>query len=94
MRGRVARKGNGSFSEVIVTLDDFQQTHADFDQPYIFGTGFSVTGVSTELDLTDPFTDLKVALDLPESDLPHFGVYNAYIPSNSCIFNRRAMRRW
>lgn len=86
VRGRVARKGNGSFSEVIVTLDDFQQTHADFDQPYIFGTGFSVTGVSTELDLTDPFTDLKVALDLPESDLPHFGVYNAYIPSNSCIF--------
>ncbi|MFQ5755797.1 MAG: hypothetical protein ACE5H7_06835 [Acidiferrobacterales bacterium] len=86
VRGRVARKGNNSFSEVTVSLDDFQQAHADFDQPYIFGTGFSVTGVSTELDLTDPFTDLKVALDLPESDLPHFGVYNAYVPPDSCIF--------
>ncbi|GMQ76638.1 MAG: hypothetical protein BMS9Abin01_1925 [Gammaproteobacteria bacterium] len=86
VRGRIARTNGRPMSQVTVSLDDFEFARHDFQQPYIFGTGFTITGTSSELALPDPFTDLKLTLDLPDSDLPNFGVYNAYVPPDSCIF--------
>ncbi|MFQ6021595.1 MAG: hypothetical protein ACE5NW_02635 [Acidiferrobacterales bacterium] len=86
VRGRVAREKDRAFAEVTVTLDDFELGRSEYVEPHIFGIGFEITGTSSELDLTDPFTDLKVVLDLPESDVPNFGFYNAYVPPDSCFF--------
>jgi hypothetical protein len=84
VRGLVTQADGKTFSRVSVSLDDFG--FARLKQPYIFGSGFTVTGTAERLDLTDPFTDLKVAIELPESNLPNFGAYNSYIPPDSCIF--------
>ncbi|MFQ5994642.1 MAG: hypothetical protein ACE5K1_06070 [Acidiferrobacterales bacterium] len=86
VRGDVAPRGGKQTSTVTISLEDFEVSHAAFDQPYIFGSGFSITGTATTLDLRDPFTDLKVALDLPESELPNFAVYNKYVPPEACTF--------
>ena len=86
VRGQVVRENGKTFSTVTVSLNDFKFARLEYLQPYIFGTGLTVTGTSQKLDLTNPFTDLKVSIDLPESDLPNFGFYNAYIPPESCIF--------
>ncbi|MFQ5936369.1 MAG: hypothetical protein ACE5LB_08180, partial [Acidiferrobacterales bacterium] len=86
VQGRVSRTGGGSVSEVTIRLEDFEFARQGFDQPYIFGTGFTITGTAAELDLSDPFTDLKVAVRLPESKIPNFAVYNSYIPPEACIF--------
>ncbi len=91
VRGVVTQKGNKIFSTVSVSLDDFDFAH--LKQSYIFGSGLTVTGTAEQLDLTDPFTDLRVAIDLPESDLPNFGAYNTYIPPESCIFIYRGRGR-
>lgn len=86
VRGDIAPTRGKQTSTIKISLEDFEFAHAAFDQPYIFGTGFSITGTATTLDLRDPFTDLKVTLDLPESELPNFGVYNAYVPPGACTF--------
>lgn len=86
VRGEVVHENGKTFSTVTVSLNDFKFARLEYLQPYIFGTGLTVTGTSHKLDLTDPFTDLRVIVDLPESDLPNFGFYNAYIPPESCIF--------
>lgn len=84
VRGLVSQADGKTFSKVSVSLDDFG--FALLQQSYIFGKGFTVNGTAERLDLTDPFTDLKIEIDLPESKLPNFGVYNSYIPPESCIF--------
>lgn len=84
VRGLVTQADGKTLSKVSVSLDDFG--FALLKQSYIFGKGFTVIGTAERLDLTDPFTDLKIAIDLPESKLPNFGVYNSYIPPESCIF--------
>lgn len=86
VRGLVAREGDETFSSLTVSLNDFKFARLDYEQPYIFGSGFTVKGTARQLDLTKPFTDLKVAIDLPESKLPNFAFYNAYVPPDSCIY--------
>jgi hypothetical protein len=84
VRGLVTQADGKTFSRVSVSLDDFG--FARLKQSYIYGSGFTVTGTAERLDLTDPFTDLKIEIDLPESKLPNFAAYNSYIPPESCIF--------
>ena len=84
VRGMVRQAGGKTISTVSVALNEFG--FARFEEPYIFGNGFTVTGTAERLDLTDPFTDVNIAIDLPESNLPNFGAYNSYIPPESCIF--------
>lgn len=86
VRGLVTREGGETFSSLTVSLNDFKFARLDYEQPYIFGNGFTVKGTARQLDLTQPFTDLKVAIDLPESKLPNFAFYNAYVPPDSCIY--------
>jgi hypothetical protein len=86
VRGLVTREGGETFSSLTVSLNDFKFARLDYEQPYIFGSGFTVKGTARQLDLTHPFTDLKVAIDLPESKLPNFAFYNAYVPPDSCIY--------
>jgi hypothetical protein len=86
VRGSVTREAGETFSSLTVSLNDFEFGRLGYKQPYIFGTGFAVKGTARQLDLTDPFTDLKVTIDLPESKLPNFAFYNAYVPPDSCIY--------
>ncbi len=72
-------------ASVTVALADFEVGRSGHPEPHIFGHGFTISSKSTALDLREPFTDLEVTLDLPDSSVPDLSVYNAYIPLGAGI---------
>jgi hypothetical protein len=66
-------------------IGEFQVTEVGEKDPYIRGSDFKVTATSSALSLSEPFTDLHLTLELPESEIPDLAFYNRYIPPDSGI---------
>ncbi|HZN03918.1 MAG TPA: hypothetical protein VFD06_10070, partial [Candidatus Polarisedimenticolia bacterium] len=51
--------------------------------PHAHGEGFLLLAKSSSLDLTDPFKDVRLTLDLEKEEIPDLSVYNVYFPKAS-----------
>lgn len=67
-------------STLQVNFDDFVIEHAGDSAPHATGKGLSVVARTADVALDDPFTALRIEIDLPSSTLPDAAVYNTYLP--------------
>lgn len=77
------RPGAPGRLELAVDLTSFKLQREDLGEPHIEGEGFSLSGTSRRLDLTDPFGDLEARIRMPPSRVPDLTVYNADLPAGS-----------
>jgi hypothetical protein len=63
-----------------VDFSDYAITHDGDTSPHVKGKGFRVSARTPDVALDRPFSALNVVLELPESEIPDVGVYNAYMP--------------
>jgi len=70
-------------STVTAHLQDFQLAPEGSAQPFARGRTATLVGSSAAVDLSNPFTDLKVLFDLPQAEILNLAFYNSMIPPGS-----------
>jgi len=81
--GRVTLTNGAPVSQITAHLIEFQVAPVGSDKPFARGRDSVIVATSDKLDLSDPFTDLKVSFDLPEAHILDLGFYNSMIPPGS-----------
>jgi hypothetical protein len=81
--GEVVPAESGEAFRLRAVVNRYDVAEISGKDPFMSGRDFEVTATSSSLDLTQPFTDLKVTVDLPQSDIPDMSFYNRYIPAES-----------
>lgn len=67
-------------SRIAADFDDFAITREGAADALVVGLGFHLDATSPDVDLDQPFTAVTASLDLPESKIPDFAMYNAFLP--------------
>ena len=67
-------------SRVELDTPAYEVTQVGRSAPHAHGTGFRLLAKSTNLDLTDPFQDVRLTVDLEKEEIPDLSVYNVYFP--------------
>ena len=81
--GSVEEAAGAVQSKLTVLLHEFQLAPVGSTEPFARGQGATVVASSTALDLSNPFTDTKVVLDLPQAEILDLAFYNSMIPPGS-----------
>jgi hypothetical protein len=81
--GIVEETGGTAQSRITALLQDFQLVPMGSAQPLARGRSATLVASSTALDLSNPFTDLKVVFDLPQAEILDLPFYNSMIPPGS-----------
>ncbi len=63
-------------------IDQYDVSAVDRTEAHAHGRGFHVVAASTSLDLADPFTDLRLTVDLKEAEIHDLAFYNRYLPAD------------
>ena len=63
-------------------IDQYEVRAIDRPKAHAHGHGFRVVAASTSLDLADPFTDLRLSVDLKQAEIHDLGFYNRYFPAD------------
>lgn len=69
-------------SRLVADYDDFAITHDGTSRALVEGLGFHLEATSPDVDIDQPFTDVTAVLDLPESRIPDFTMYNVFLPED------------
>lgn len=83
IRGEVRVVGGVPTSRVEALIEQYDVTAVDRPEAHARGRGFHVVAESTSLDLADPFTDLRLTVDLPEAEIHDLSFYNRYLPPDA-----------
>jgi hypothetical protein len=67
-------------SRLVLTTPRYEVARAAGGPPFAHGTGFILIAKSANLDLTDPFKDVRLTLDLEKEEIPDLSVYNVFFP--------------
>lgn len=67
-------------SRIVADFDDFAITRDGSADALVVGVGFHLEASSPDVDLEQPFTAITASLDLPESRIPDFAMYNTFLP--------------
>jgi hypothetical protein len=81
--GTVGEKDGVLGSQLTARLSDFQVAPIGSSEPFARGKIATVVARSTKMDLSDPFTDVSVVLDVPRSEILDLSFYNSLIPEGS-----------
>lgn len=95
--GRIAMKveetPEGPRSRLEATLDEFELTVPEKNEPYAKGHGFKVKASSAALSFDDMFSALEIEADLEEAVIADLSHYNRYMPPNNDIAIRQGTGR-
>jgi hypothetical protein len=81
--GRVEVVEGRALSRIESVMHEFALSPAEGGEPYARGRDATLVATSTTLDLADPFTDLKVVFDQPDTSILDASFYNSLIPEGS-----------
>lgn len=70
-------------SRVELHTPAYEVTQVGRGAPHAHGEGFRLLAKSANLDLTDPFKDVRLTVDLEKEEVPDLSVYNALFPKAS-----------
>lgn len=70
-------------SRVELQAPRYEVTMAGRIAPHAHGEGFHLLAKSANLDLTDPFKDVRLTVELEKEEIPDLSVYNVFFPRAS-----------
>ena len=70
-------------SRVELHAPRYEVTMAGRIAPHAHGEGFQLLAKSANLDLTDPFKDVRLTVELEKEEIPDLSVYNVFFPRAS-----------
>jgi hypothetical protein len=78
--GRIETAGGALQSHISGLLTDFQLAPLGSTTPYARGERLTIDAMSRAMDLSNPFSDTRVVVDLPRADLLDLKFYNFLFP--------------
>jgi hypothetical protein len=81
--GKVGTMDGQAQSTITANLRDFQIAPVGSTETVARGRSATLVASSTAMDLSNPFTDLRVVFDLPEAEILDLKFYNSMIPPGS-----------